>query len=223
VVVQAIAPAVGYGDEADPEPATAAPAAVEAVPAPAIAEPASQAPASARPATRPRAVVAAPAAKREAHEAREARPARAATARATRSTRSGSHSSVGADARERARAEVEQASDEILVGQTTVAMPRLRRALDLDPSNGTAALMLGQVHLKRGSFGPAARYLAQAAQSRPRDVALLVSLGTAYLESDAAGKAVRVFRKALKLDPGHAAARRGLERARQLDDQPDDE
>lgn len=110
------------------------------------------------------------------------------------------HASVD-DLLARARPLLPRASFEEASRATATEM--LERALELDPDNGEALAMLGDLYFETGAYGKAARALEQALQENPRDPGGWYRAAASYLEAGEPTRAAEIADEALLLFPGH--------------------
>ncbi|MFM9978955.1 MAG: tetratricopeptide repeat protein [Sphingomonadaceae bacterium] len=90
-------------------------------------------------------------------------------------------------------------------GNWRAARPLLERALVLAPDNPSILNELGYSLIEQGIDLPrGAALIARAAELRPGDPAIIDSLGVAKLRSGAAGEAVKLLERAVRLDIGQA-------------------
>jgi tetratricopeptide (TPR) repeat protein len=85
----------------------------------------------------------------------------------------------------------------------------LEDALQLDPRNDSARESLGRVYLKRGQAANAVSVLAPLEKGSPT-AAQLVLLGDAYTSASRLEDALRIYRRAVALDPKASRAHVGL-------------
>ncbi len=85
----------------------------------------------------------------------------------------------------------------------------LEDALQLDPANDAARESLGHVYLKRGQAANAVSVLAPLEKGSPT-AAQLVLLGDAYTGANRLEDALRIYRRAVALDPKSSRAHVGL-------------
>lgn len=87
------------------------------------------------------------------------------------------------------------------------ALPLLKRAHEIRPTDADAALNLSTAYLLLGRYKLAAPMLEQALQSIPDSPRLWINLGAAYLgnpvlaSAEQQRKAIGAFQRALQLDP----------------------
>jgi tetratricopeptide (TPR) repeat protein len=95
------------------------------------------------------------------------------------------------------------------------AEQHLLTAINLDPGYGAAHETLGNVYFERGSYAQAAQEYAIAAGIYPaRAAELWTHAGEALEELGNRERAAEMFGRALRAQPGYAAAEAGLERSR---------
>ncbi len=78
----------------------------------------------------------------------------------------------------------------------------LRRALELEPSNANALIMLGNLRFDKGDYPEAADLLYQSLQQTARDPQRWFRASAAYLQSDQPQRAAEVADEGLLLFPG---------------------
>ncbi len=94
-------------------------------------------------------------------------------------------------------------------GDSGAATASLHRALERDPKDAEAWMMLAQVHVSAGDRSAAIEALTQGAQlSRSADA--WVELGRLQAATGDVGPAAQAYRTALGMDAGHAGALRSL-------------
>lgn len=89
-------------------------------------------------------------------------------------------------------------------GQFADALPLLRRAYALDPTNYFVNLLLGIDSLRTGAPKTAVPYLKKAARIRPKEEFPLDYLAEAYARQQLYGDAAEAFLAAVKIGPGSA-------------------
>jgi len=101
------------------------------------------------------------------------------------------------------RARLDGAIAESLVAadQSQLAIPYLKKALELDELNTTAHLTLGRVFLQRGQFEFAQKHFQVVTMLEPQNAEGWHELGRAYSEGFKPQTAVAPLRQALKLAP----------------------
>jgi Flp pilus assembly protein TadD len=90
------------------------------------------------------------------------------------------------------------------------AYAAFHEAVRLRPSFVAALASLASAAQALGRPGEAVEYLRRASALRPEDTRVWMTLGSALLESGDRKGAGEAFQRALRLDPGSDAARRGL-------------
>lgn len=101
------------------------------------------------------------------------------------------------------------------------AVPPLRKAVDLLPSQSRPRLLLGAAQERAGDFAGAAESFEGALRLDPRDAEALMRLGSLYLHLQRPADAEARFRSVLEIQPQSAAA--ALKLAESLDAQNKEE
>lgn len=94
-------------------------------------------------------------------------------------------------------------------GREREAEPLLRRALELDAKNLTAAVALAELRARAGDAAEAATLWRRAAELKPNDASLWVSLARAQTAAKDTAGALKSFEQATIREPGNAEARLG--------------
>jgi tetratricopeptide (TPR) repeat protein len=94
-------------------------------------------------------------------------------------------------------------------GRETEAEPLLRRALELDAKNLTAAVALAELRTRAGDAAEAVKFSRLAAELKPDDASLWVSLARAELAAKDTAGALKSFGRALDVDGANVGARLG--------------
>jgi len=104
----------------------------------------------------------------------------------------------------RALAEIQHmyAQNELASGRVKAATDLLVDAQTLDPRSGTVSQLLAECFGRQGLYREQVRELERARSLLPDDPGVLVALGEGYLRLNAEGRAVEMFERAVKLDPG---------------------
>jgi tetratricopeptide (TPR) repeat protein len=89
------------------------------------------------------------------------------------------------------------------------AEPLLRRALELDPKNLTAAVALAELRARAGDAAESVTLWRRAAELKPDDASLWVSLARAEAGAKDGAAALKSFGRALEVEPGNVEARLG--------------
>lgn len=93
------------------------------------------------------------------------------------------------------------------------AVKLVRRAVALDPDNGSYVDSLGWAHFRLGEYDRARTYLERATRLAPQDATVHEHLGDVYVAMGELDKARATYRRALELDEENAeSVRRKLER-----------
>jgi tetratricopeptide (TPR) repeat protein len=93
------------------------------------------------------------------------------------------------------------------------AVKLVRRAVALDPDNGSYVDSLGWAHFRLGEYDRARTYLERATRLAPEDATVHEHLGDVYVALGELDKARATYRRALELDEENAeSVRRKLER-----------
>ena len=79
-----------------------------------------------------------------------------------------------------------------------------------DPLTAHEHVVLGETYLKQGHLEPAAHEFEAAVKREPRHVPALVALGNLAFQSQSWDQAELFYRRALQIDPNHAAAANNL-------------
>jgi len=114
--------------------------------------------------------------------------------------------SSAAERRRQARELINRGAALLSAGQPAEAIPLLRRALELDPEDTSAAINLGGAYIMAGEQRLAAPLLEAACRREPHNPMLWTNLGAAYLDRppyvtpEGQEKAMRAFERALELD-----------------------
>jgi len=90
------------------------------------------------------------------------------------------------------------------------AVPRFKRALELNPQLSVALFNLGNIHYRRKDMDQAVKCYRKALKTDPRQSGAATQLGLAYLEQGKVDPARRPLERALKVDPGDYWAHLGL-------------
>jgi serine/threonine protein kinase len=98
-------------------------------------------------------------------------------------------------------------------GDTVAAATNFNKAREFDGKNAEAIAGLGEVALHQGYYEDAVVHLEAAARLAPRSARILTLLGQSYMGANHPKKAADAFKRALKVDPGNEAARRGYDDA----------
>jgi serine/threonine protein kinase len=98
-------------------------------------------------------------------------------------------------------------------GDAAGAATNFNKAREFDAKNPDAIAGLGEVALAQGLFQDATVHLEAAARLAPKSSRILTLLGQSYMGTSRPKKAADAFKRALKIDPGNDAARRGYEEA----------
>lgn len=109
--------------------------------------------------------------------------------------------SLGSSAAERASAHVALAQAQFSSGDELNAEAEYKKAIQEDPSIGTAYLGLGQIALFQQHAAQAQQYFTQAIHVSPGLGPAYAALGKLYLQGHQLGEAVMMLRKAVALDP----------------------
>jgi len=91
-------------------------------------------------------------------------------------------------------------------GNTEAAIATWKQCLQLNPQYAYAFAGLGMVASRRGDFGEAARWFAQAVQSAPRALALREDYAEALINAGEVEKAVAVLEELVRISPRSARA-----------------
>jgi len=94
-------------------------------------------------------------------------------------------------------------------GEREVAYAHNRAALAADVDHEDALINLAGLLVTEGRMAEATRFYARAVRLRPRDVELRTRVGTAWLLSGLANRALDEYRGALELEPGATLPRLG--------------
>jgi tetratricopeptide (TPR) repeat protein len=94
-------------------------------------------------------------------------------------------------------------------GREREAEPLLRRALELDAKNLTAAVALAELRTRAGDAAEAVTLWRRAAELKPADASLWVSLARAQIAAKDTAGALKSFEQASSVEPGNAEARLG--------------
>lgn len=94
-------------------------------------------------------------------------------------------------------------------GREREAEPLLRRALELDPKNLTAAVALAELSTRRGDAAESAALWRRATELKADDASLWVARARAELAVKDAASALKSFGRALEVDPANVEARLG--------------
>jgi tetratricopeptide (TPR) repeat protein len=95
------------------------------------------------------------------------------------------------------------------------ALQHYRKAVSYDPSDGKVFYRLGMlVQVHEGDHREALKLLRSAVEKSPDNIQYRMSLADLYYEMNMGLNARREYEAVLKLDPKHAAASKGLKKAR---------
>ena len=94
-------------------------------------------------------------------------------------------------------------------GREKEAEPLLRRALELDAKNLTAAVALAELRTRAGDAAEAVKFSRLAAELKPDDASLWTSLGITEAWAKESAAALKSFDRALALDPSQVEAHIG--------------
>jgi tetratricopeptide (TPR) repeat protein len=94
-------------------------------------------------------------------------------------------------------------------GRERDAEPLLRRALELDAKNLTAAVALAELRARAGDAAESVTLWRRAAGLKPDDASLWVSLARAEAGAKDTAAALKSFGRAIEVEPGNVAARLG--------------
>jgi tetratricopeptide (TPR) repeat protein len=79
------------------------------------------------------------------------------------------------------------------------ALDLTKRAVTIEPNNGSYLDSLGWVYFQMGQLGEAQRYLEQALENQPNDATIHDHMGDLYLRQGRRDQARRSFERALSL------------------------
>ncbi|MGI9265448.1 MAG: tetratricopeptide repeat-containing sulfotransferase family protein [Gammaproteobacteria bacterium] len=102
-------------------------------------------------------------------------------------------------------------------GQLAEAFEWLEEGHRLNPSDGRGLHLLGQIYLEQGLIDAAVGLLEKAAAALPTNTDVLVNLGLARQTVGNMKDVETCYRSALKIDPQHIGALRGMGRLLELD------
>ena len=94
-------------------------------------------------------------------------------------------------------------------GREKEAEPLLRRALELDAKNLTAAVALAELRSRAGDAAESVTFWRRAAELKPGDASLWVSLARAQVAAKDAAGALKSFEQASIVEPSNTEARLG--------------
>jgi tetratricopeptide (TPR) repeat protein len=94
-------------------------------------------------------------------------------------------------------------------GRAREAEPLLRRALELDPKNLTAAVALAELRARAGDAAESVTLWRRAAELKPDDASLWTSLARAEAGAKDGAAALKSFGRAIEAEPGNVEARLG--------------
>lgn len=94
-------------------------------------------------------------------------------------------------------------------GREREAEPLLRRALELDPKNLTAAVALAELRTRAGDAAESVTLWRRAAELKPDDASLWTSLARAEVVAKDGAAALKSFGRAIEAEPGNVEARLG--------------
>ncbi len=91
------------------------------------------------------------------------------------------------------------------------ALDYIIRALKAEPRNGAYLDTLGWVHFKKGNYPLALTYLNEALkEERKNDPAILDHIGDVWFALKQRDKAIRMWKKSIRMDPGNLSCREKL-------------
>jgi protein O-mannosyl-transferase len=100
----------------------------------------------------------------------------------------------------------------IKIGNAEKAEPLCRKAIALDPENGSAYTLLGVIYGIKGSHAQSMDYFEQAIRLNPAYPAPYINLGVAYAKMGNFAEARKVWEKGLKMNPSSVEIRKNLQR-----------
>jgi Tfp pilus assembly protein PilF len=93
------------------------------------------------------------------------------------------------------------------------ALSLVRKALQIDPSNGAYLDTLGWIYFKKGDFENAIRYLENASVVI-EDAEIFEHLGDVYFKTGSADQALKNWKKSLEIDPEREQVRDKIKEAK---------
>jgi predicted Zn-dependent protease len=96
------------------------------------------------------------------------------------------------------------------IGNLTLALPYLEKALNLDPSQAEHAMYLGRAHCLAGRLDAAEEFLAVASRLEPDNSILEVFLGDLAAQRGKTEEALRHYERAVAVDPDSSFAEANL-------------
>ena len=124
------------------------------------------------------------------------------------------HRPIGRQALETSRDLLEKAGEFLAKGDREEALARLEEAFRQNPSNDELPLMAAMILQEDGNFDQAAERALAALEIRPWNPATLNLLGVICMDAGRPESAQELFRRVIRLAPGHKVARRNLKDAR---------
>ncbi len=124
------------------------------------------------------------------------------------------HRPIGRQALETSRDLLEKAGESLAKGEREEALARLDEAFRQNPSNDELPLMAAMILQEDGNFDQAAEQALAALEIRPWNPAALNLLGVICMDAGRPESAQGLFRRVIRLAPGHKVARRNLKDAR---------